>query len=224
MLRVISKVCTSRTNERTFIWHFPPSLPPSLLKRKCDQPWEYRVADGYAHYPYSSQHSAQTMSSVSRRDASLEHPCADCEMNKGKISNSRKEIRFLLLFLFLHVQKRLAMAGVDLQCRTGASGCYCLFSAFKPIDICDGLIAAVCMHLRSFFLVLFEIAHWLATLYWRFALICKRRSTISWWSRFFFFFFFLWPSIAQRIRSKPPPFHMKVLSFVRDVQTVEMTP
>ena len=38
----------------------------------------------------------------------------------------------------------------------------------------------------------------------------------------FSFFFLL--SIAQRIRSKPPPSHMKVLSFVRDVRTFEMTP
>ena len=115
------------------MWHF---TPPSLLKQKCDRQWEYRVADGYAHYPRSSQQLAQTMLSVSRRDASLEvqRPCTDCEnqMNKGKISNSRKKIRFLLLFLFLHVEKRVAMAGVDLQCRTGESACYCLFSAFKP--------------------------------------------------------------------------------------------
>ena len=41
---------------------------------------------------------------------------------------------------------------------------------------------------------------------------------------FFFFFFFFLLSIAQRIRSKPPPSHMKVLSFVRDVRTFEMTP
>ena len=86
------------------------------------------------------------------------------KMNKGKISNSRKRYDFYFnLFLFLHVQKRVAMAGVDLQCRTGASACYCLFSAFKPglqkpIDICDGLIAAVCAP-PAFFVDLFEIAH-----------------------------------------------------------------
>ena len=38
------------------------------------------------------------------------------------------------------------------------------------------------------------------------------------------FFFFLLLSIALRIGSKPPPSHMKVLSFVRDVWTFEMTP
>ena len=47
----------------------------------------------------------------------------------------------------------------------------------------------------------------------------RDRSTLVF---FFFFFFFL--SIAQRIGSKPPPSHMKVLSFVRDVRTFEMTP
>ena len=36
------------------------------------------------------------------------------------------------------------------------------------------------------------------------------------------FFFLL--SIAQRIGFKPPPSHMKVLSFVRDVWNFEMTP
>ena len=41
---------------------------------------------------------------------------------------------------------------------------------------------------------------------------------------FFFFFFFFLPSIAQRIGFKPPPSHMKVLSFVRDVWNFEMTP
>ena len=45
-------------------------------------------------------------------------------------------------------------------------------------------------------------------------------STVS---LFFFFLFFLL-SIAQRIRSKPPPSHIKVLSFVRDVRTFGMTP
>ena len=49
---------------------------------------------------------------------------------------------------------------VDIQRRTGASACYCLFSAFIPrlpklIDIScptNGLIAAACMHLPLFFL------------------------------------------------------------------------
>ena len=49
------------------------------------------------------------------------------------------------------------------------------------------------------------------------------RSAIGRQSCFFFFFFFLL-SIAQRIGSWPPPSHMKVLSFVRDVRTFEMTP
>ena len=40
--------------------------------------------------------------------------------------------------------------------------------------------------------------------------------------RAFGLFFFFLLSIAQRIRSKPPPSHMKVLSFVRDVRTFEM--
>ena len=41
-----------------------------------------------------------------------------------------------------------------------------------------------------FCLELFEIAQWLATLNWRFALICNRRSAIGRRSRFFSFFFF----------------------------------
>ena len=41
---------------------------------------------------------------------------------------------------------------------------------------------------------------------------------------FFLSFFFFLLSIAQRIGSWPPPSHMKVLSFVRDVRTFEMTP
>ena len=45
---------------------------------------------------------------------------------------------------------------------------------------------------------------------------CKLRSSTV-------FFFFL-PSITQRIGFKPPPSHMKVLSFVRHVWNFEMTP
>ena len=71
--------------------------PPSLLKRKCDRQWEQCMGDGYAHYPRSSTLPAQTMSSVSPRDASLE---VHCEMSKETISNSRRKIRFLLLFFF----------------------------------------------------------------------------------------------------------------------------
>ena len=73
--------------------------PPSLLKRKCDRQWEQCMADGYAHYPRSSPQPAQTMSSVSRRDASLEvqHPLQNEQGDNLEQSN---KIRFLLFFSF----------------------------------------------------------------------------------------------------------------------------
>ena len=43
LLGVISKVRTLRTNERTFIWHFTPSLPPQT---KCDRQWEKCMTNG----------------------------------------------------------------------------------------------------------------------------------------------------------------------------------
>ena len=147
-------------------------------------------------------------------------------MNKETISNSWRKIRFLLLFfLFLRAQKRAA--SVDLLCWTGASACHCLFSAFNPafksqsISAMDRLKQDACTSC-PFWLDLLEIAQWLATLYRRLALICKPRSAIGRQWVFSFFFFLL--SIAQRFGCKPPPSHMKVLSFVRDVWTFEMTP
>ena len=67
-----------------------------------------------------------------------------CEMNKETILilNSRRKIRFLLFFLFLHAQKWVA--GVD-ECRIEADACHALPiwrlqpGLQKPIDeISDG--------------------------------------------------------------------------------------
>ena len=166
------------------------------------------------------------MSSVSPRDASLEVQRPLRNEQGDNLEQPKKNTISTSFFLFLRAQKRAA--SVDLLCWTGASACHCLFSAFnlafksQSISAMDRLQPDACSScpFSSFCLDLFEIAQRLVTLYRRFALICKPRSAIG----FFFFFFFFLLSIAQRIGSKPPPSHMKVLSFVRDVRTFEMTP
>ena len=114
------------------------------------------MADGYAHYPRSSQQPAQTMSSVSRRDASLEvqHPLQN---EQGDNLEQSKKNTISTFFLFLHAQKWVA--GVD-ECRTEADACHALPiwrlqpGLQKPIDdIGDGSAppAFICLDL-------FEIA------------------------------------------------------------------
>ena len=70
------------------------------------------MANGYAHYPRSSPQPAQTMSSVSRRDASLEvqRPLRN---EQGDNLEQSKKATISTFFLFLHAQKRAA--GVVLQ-------------------------------------------------------------------------------------------------------------
>ena len=127
-------------------------------------------------------------------------------------------------FYFISFSARSKQAaGVVLQCRTGVSACHCLQPGLqKPINICDESIAAACMHLPPFLLglvwdrtmtcdTLLEICSYLQA---------PQRDRLM--VALFFKIFLL--SIAQRIGSKPPPSHMKVLSFVRDVWTFEMTP
>ena len=149
------------------------------------------MADGYAHYPCSSPQPA-TVPSVSRRDAFLEVQCPlrICEMNKEMISKKNT----ISTFFFLRAKKQAA--GVNLQCRTGVSACLsppilAFNLAFKSQSI--SAMDRLQPHARTsclFCLDLFEITQWIATLYWRFALICKRRSTIGRRSCLFFFFFF----------------------------------
>ena len=165
------------------------------------------------------------MSSVSHRDAYLEFQ-RPWRNEQGDNLEQSKKIRFLLFFLFLHAQKWVA--GVD-ECQTEADACHALpiwrlqSGLQKPIDdISDGSAPPA-----FFCLDLFEIAQWLATLYWRFALkkwVLSASAAVRLVDGCACFFFFFLLSIAQRIRSKPPPSHMKVLSFVRDVRTFEMTP
>ena len=106
------------------------------------------MADGRAHDPRSSPQPAQTMSSVSRRDASLEvqHPLRNEQEDNLEQSNKNAISTFLL---FRTVNSR--QPGVE-QCRTGVSACHCLQPGLqKPIDICES-IAAACMHLPPFLL------------------------------------------------------------------------
>ena len=131
---------------------------------------------------------SQTMSSVSRRDASLDvqRPLRNEQGDNFDLEQSKKNTISTFL-LFLHAQKWVA--GVD-ECRIEADACHALPiwrlqpGLQKPIDeISDGSAPPA-------FFAWFEIAQWLATLYWRFALICKRRSAIGRRSRFFVFFSF----------------------------------
>ena len=96
-------------------------------------------------------------------------------------------------------------------------------STWPSKAIISQLISAMDTHActsRLFCLDLIEIAQWPATVSVHYSYLQapqRDRSAVA-----LFFFFLL--SIAQRIGSKPPPSHMKVLSFVRDVRTFEMTP
>ena len=115
--------------------------PPSLLKRKCDRQWEKCMADGYAHYPCSSQQPAQTMSSVSRRYASLEVQRPLRNEQGDNLEQSKKNTISTFLS-FLHAQKWVA--SVD-ECRTEVDSCHALPiwrlqpGLQKPIDdISDG--------------------------------------------------------------------------------------
>ena len=206
VLGVISKVRTSRTNERTFIWHFTPSLPPQTkvwsTMREMYGWWLL-----YAHYPRSSQQPTQTMSSVSRRDASLEVQRPLWNEQGDNLEQSKKNTTST--FLSISARSKVAWAaGVD-ECRTEADARHALPFNWrlqpglqKPIDdISDGSPPPA-----FFCLDLFEIAQWLATLYWRFALICKRRSAIGRRSRFFFsFFFFLYCRSHKESGPNPLP-------------------
>ena len=148
-----------------------------------------------------------------------------CEMNNLEQS---KKIRFLPFFLFLHAQKWVA--SVD-ECRTEANACHALpiwrlqSGLQKPIDdISDGpappafFFAWTCSRSRN------DLQHFIGDLLLSASAAVRLVDGRAFLLLFFFFFFFFLLSIAQRIRSKPPPSHMKVLSFVRDVQTFEMTP
>ena len=87
-------------------------------------------------------------------------------------------------------------------------------SAFKSaIDICDWSTTFACVRPLPW-----RSDNDSQHFFWRF----DPRSPAARLRFFFFFFFSL--SIAQRFGLKPPPSHMKVLSFVRDVWNFEMTP
>ena len=151
-------------------------------------------------------------------------------MNKETISNSRRKVRFLLLFFFfcaLKSERPVQICCVELE-RVPVSviAYFAPSKANRYLRWIDCSRACTSCPFSSFCLDLFEIAQRLATLCRRFALICKPHSAIGrrWFFFFFFFFSFFLLSIAQQIGSKPPPSHMKVLSFVRDVRTFEMTP
>ena len=223
-LGVISKVRTSRINERNFLRHFTPSLPPQT------KVWSTMgLMYGRWLCPLSSFFPTSCPNSVVCLTQGC-FPGGSASIAKWTWRQSctvEERYNFYFFFsVFLHAQKRTA--GVDLQCWTGASVCHCLFSAFnwrglqKPIDICDGLISAACMHIQPFLLgLVWDRAMTCDTLiYWRLALNASNAAR----SFALLFPFFLLLSIAQRIGSKPPPSHMKVLSFVRDVRTFEMTP
>ena len=148
-----------------------------------------------------------------------------CEMNKETIS--KKNTISTSFFSFLHARNRRP-GGVDLHCRTGASACHCLISAFNLTFKCHA--AAACMHLPPFFALTCSRLHndlrqFIGDLLYLKA--PRDRSTVALVFFFYFYFYcflFFLHLLAQRIGSKPPPFHMKVFSFVRDLRTFEMTP
>ena len=72
------------------------------------------MADGYAHYPRSFPQPVQTMSSVSRRDASLEVQRPLRNEHGDNLAQSKNDTISTFFLSFLDVQKRTA--GVDLQC------------------------------------------------------------------------------------------------------------
>ena len=72
------------------------------------------MGDGYAHYPRSSPLPAQTMPSVSPRDASLEVQRPLRNEQGDNLEQSKKNTISTSFFLFLRAQKRAA--SVDLLC------------------------------------------------------------------------------------------------------------
>ena len=79
------------------------------------------MADGYAHYPRSSPQPAQTVPSVSRRDASLEVQ----RQLRNEQGDNLEEYDFYSFFLFCTLKSWQPV--YNLQCRAGASACHCLF-------------------------------------------------------------------------------------------------
>ena len=97
-LGVVSKVRTSRTNERTFIWYFTPSPPPPppVLKRKCDRQCEkmycrrlWMLIVHILHYTLPKQCRLSHAGMLPRRFS------IHCKMNRKTISNSWTTIFFL---------------------------------------------------------------------------------------------------------------------------------
>ena len=208
-----SHIADKRKNFHMALHPLPPSSNESVIDNGSNV-WQMAV-----HMILVLPHNLPKQCRLSHAgDASLEvqHPLRNEQEDNLEQSNKNMISTF---FPFPHGQKQAA--GVVLQCRTGVSACHCLQPGkanqyLRWIDCSrmhapSAFFAWTCLRSRN------DLRHWL---YWTFALICKRHSAIGWWSRFFFFLL----SIAQRIGSKPPPSHMKVLSFVRDVWTFEMTP
>ena len=240
-LGVISKVRTSRTNERTFIWHFTPS---PVLKRKCDRQWEKCMADGlncqdlfqrsssttdkgvhqtlviegtgFQWNPHSSSQPAQAMPSVSRMQERFPGGSASIAKRTRWQSLTVEKYDFYSFFsLFLHAQKR--MAGVDLL---GVELEWVLAPSNWPSKAQSISANQPLPHACTFRLG--DQATTLDTFLESNSVSNTGRTSDG--QAFFFFFFFFLLSIAQRNRSKPPPPDMKVLSFVRDVWNFEMTP
>ena len=161
------------------------------------------MADGHAHYPRSSQQPAQTISSASRRDASLEVQCP-LQNEQGDNLEQSKKNTISTFFLFLHAQKWVA--GVD-ECRIEADACHALpiwrpqpGMAFKS----QSMRSAMDLHLLPFLL---GIVRDRAMTWNTFLEICSylQAPQCDWLTVALFFFFFFFFYCRSHSESGPNP-------------------
>ena len=150
-----SHIADKRKNFHMALYPLPPSSNESVIDNGRNV-WQMGV-----HIILVLSHNLPKQCRLSHAGTPPWSFSVHCKMNKETISNSRRIVRFLLFFLFLHAQKRAA--GVDLQSQTGASACHCLFSAFnlafksQSISVMDRLQPHLCTY-HLFNLDLFKIA------------------------------------------------------------------
>ena len=203
-LGVISKVRTSRTNERTFIWHFTLSLPPQTKVSST-------MGNLYGRWlcTLSSFFVATCPPNVVclTQGRFPEDSIAKCTRRKSRTVKQKYDSCFFSTFFpFLHARKR--EAGVDLQCRTGASACHCLFSVFNLAFKSNRYLRWIdCSHIAC----ISRLFSWTSSRlrndsrhFMRFTLICKRRSAIG--RRSCFIFFFTVDRTTNRVQTPSLPY------------------
>ena len=222
LLGVISKVCTSRTNERTFIWHFTPS-PRSQTKvwstmgemygrwlkqsrfisKIVFDDWQRRSPNtryrsnsegtGFQRNPHSSSQPAQTISSVARMQ---EHfPGGSASIAKRTRWQSRAVEKYDVYSFFSFS----ACSKADGRCRS--TRCRTRVSAIAPSTwpsnaqsiSADQLLPHACT---------FRLGDQATTLD---TFLESNSLSTTWWTTEGQAFFFFLLSIAQQNGSKPPP-------------------